>query len=127
MEQIEELIRDIPVKDLTSETARMYGEIRAALEKQGHPIGNNDLWIGTHATPTIWAGRPLPVRTKNPENPRAMIMIRLALSKKQIPRNGRIKVTTASEKSSASSGRFGVAGRRRRLSCVPTPASAARN
>ena len=75
LEQIEELIRDIPVKDLTSETARMYGEIRAELEKQGHPIGNNDLWIGAHAMATIWAGRPLPVRTKNPENPRAMIMI----------------------------------------------------
>ena len=30
-------------------TARVYGEIRATLERQGHPIGNNDLWIGAHA------------------------------------------------------------------------------
>jgi tRNA(fMet)-specific endonuclease VapC len=49
LEQIEELIRDIPVEDLTSETARAYGEIRAALERQGRLIGNNDLWIGAHA------------------------------------------------------------------------------
>jgi tRNA(fMet)-specific endonuclease VapC len=47
--QIEELVRDIPVEDLTSAAARAYGEIRAALEKQGRVIGNNDLWIGAHA------------------------------------------------------------------------------
>jgi tRNA(fMet)-specific endonuclease VapC len=26
-----------------------YGQIRATLEKKGHIIGNNDLWIAAHA------------------------------------------------------------------------------
>jgi tRNA(fMet)-specific endonuclease VapC len=47
--QLEELVRDIPVEDLNSTAAQAYGEIRAALEKQGRLIGNNDLWIGAHA------------------------------------------------------------------------------
>ena len=47
--QIEELVQDIPVENLDLITARVYGEIRATLERQGHPIGNNDLWIGAHA------------------------------------------------------------------------------
>jgi tRNA(fMet)-specific endonuclease VapC len=46
---IEELVRDIPVADIDSNAAQAYGEIRAALEKQGRLIGNNDLWIGAHA------------------------------------------------------------------------------
>lgn len=47
--QLQELIRDIPVESVNSEAAQAYGEIRAALEKQGRVIGNNDLWIGAHA------------------------------------------------------------------------------
>jgi len=47
--QIEELVQDIPVENLDLITARVYGEIRATLEGQGRPIGNNDLWIGAHA------------------------------------------------------------------------------
>jgi tRNA(fMet)-specific endonuclease VapC len=47
--QLEELVRDIPVEDLNFTAAQAYGEIRAALEKQGRLIGNNDLWIGAHA------------------------------------------------------------------------------
>jgi tRNA(fMet)-specific endonuclease VapC len=47
--QIEELVRDIPVEYLSFTAAQAYGEIRAALEKQGGLIGNNDLWIGAHA------------------------------------------------------------------------------
>ena len=47
--QLDELIQDIPVEDLTSMAAQAYGEIRATLEKQGRLIGNNDLWIGAHA------------------------------------------------------------------------------
>lgn len=47
--QLEELVHDIPVENLDSAAARAYGEIRAALEKQGRLIGNNDLWIGAHA------------------------------------------------------------------------------
>jgi len=47
--QLDELVQDIPVEDLTSAASQMYGEIRAALEVQGRMIGNNDLWIGAHA------------------------------------------------------------------------------
>ena len=28
---------------------RHYGEVRAALQRAGTPIGNNDLWIAAHA------------------------------------------------------------------------------
>ena len=47
--QLDELVQDIPVEDLTSAASQAYGEIRATLEKQGRMIGNNDLWIGAHA------------------------------------------------------------------------------
>ena len=47
--QLDELIQDIPVENLTSTAAQAYGEIRATLEKQGSLIGNHDLWIGAHA------------------------------------------------------------------------------
>lgn len=47
--QLEGLVQDIPIEDLNSTVAQAYGEIRAALEKQGRLIGNNDLWIGAHA------------------------------------------------------------------------------
>lgn len=47
-EHLEELVREIPVEDLTPAAAKTYGEIRAGLEKQGRLIGNNDLWIGAH-------------------------------------------------------------------------------
>lgn len=47
--QLEGLAQDIPIEDLNSTVAQAYGEIRAALEKQGRLIGNNDLWIGAHA------------------------------------------------------------------------------
>ncbi len=49
LSQLDELVQDIPVQDLTSTAAQTYGEIRATLEKQGRLIGNNDLWIGAHA------------------------------------------------------------------------------
>ncbi|HEY8669911.1 MAG TPA: type II toxin-antitoxin system VapC family toxin [Terriglobales bacterium] len=52
--QLVALVQDIPVEGLGAHVAEAYGEIRAALEKQGRPIGNNDLpnndlWIGAHA------------------------------------------------------------------------------
>jgi tRNA(fMet)-specific endonuclease VapC len=47
--QLEELVQDVPVVELDFRAAEAYGEIRATLEKQGRPIGNNDLWIGAHA------------------------------------------------------------------------------
>lgn len=34
--------------------AEHYGEIRADLQKNGQPIGNNDLWIAAHACAEDW-------------------------------------------------------------------------
>jgi len=34
---------------LPAAAGEKYGEIRSYLEKQGTPIGNNDLWIAAHA------------------------------------------------------------------------------
>ena len=34
--------------------ARHYGDIRATLQKQGLPIGNNDLWLAAHARAEDW-------------------------------------------------------------------------
>src|ERR1700688_2564670 len=47
--ELDTAIQGIPVEDLTSTTSQTYGIIRAALEKQGRVIGNNDLWIAAHA------------------------------------------------------------------------------
>jgi tRNA(fMet)-specific endonuclease VapC len=47
--QLEQLVRDIPVENLGSTVGKVYGQIRATLERQGRLIGNNDLWIGAHA------------------------------------------------------------------------------
>lgn len=49
LSQLAELIQYVPVENLSSAAAQAYGEIRAALEKQGLAIGNNDLWIAAHA------------------------------------------------------------------------------
>lgn len=46
---LEELISIIPSIPISTEVGRCYGEIRSKLEKQGKPIGNNDLWIAAHA------------------------------------------------------------------------------
>lgn len=39
----------IPVLPLDAEVGEHYGDIRAELQRQGNPIGNNDLWIAAHA------------------------------------------------------------------------------
>jgi tRNA(fMet)-specific endonuclease VapC len=41
-------VADVPVCIPDAETGRHYGDIRAALERAGTPIGNNDLWIAAH-------------------------------------------------------------------------------
>ncbi|HWF13416.1 MAG TPA: type II toxin-antitoxin system VapC family toxin [Candidatus Acidoferrales bacterium] len=47
--ELERTVRGIPIENLTSAVSEAYGTIRAALEKQGRVIGNNDLWIAAHA------------------------------------------------------------------------------
>jgi tRNA(fMet)-specific endonuclease VapC len=49
LSELDTTIRGIPVEDLTATVSEKYGIIRAALEKQGRAIGNNDLWIAAHA------------------------------------------------------------------------------
>jgi tRNA(fMet)-specific endonuclease VapC len=49
LSQLAELIQYLPVENLTSSAAQAYGEIRAALEKQGRLIGHNEIWIAAHA------------------------------------------------------------------------------
>lgn len=39
----------IPVLGMDDDTGSHYGAIRGSLEKQGMPIGPNDLWIAAHA------------------------------------------------------------------------------
>ena len=43
------LMESISILPITSDVARMYGEIRSKLEKDGQPIGPNDFWIAAHA------------------------------------------------------------------------------
>lgn len=46
---LEDMVLDIPVAPLSPAVGRTYGEMRAALAKQGRLIGSNDLWIAAHA------------------------------------------------------------------------------
>lgn len=49
LEKLDQLMCYIPVIMPTPETAEKYAIIRSYLEKNGQPIGNNDLWIAAHA------------------------------------------------------------------------------
>ena len=46
---LDEFAALVPVLALPETAGASYGAIRAALEKRGEPIGNNDLWIAAHA------------------------------------------------------------------------------
>ncbi|MEW5739485.1 MAG: PIN domain-containing protein [Myxococcota bacterium] len=49
--QIESTIQVVP---LTEAAGQNYGQLRAALPRQGLPIGNNDLWLAAHARAEGW-------------------------------------------------------------------------
>lgn len=49
LRQLVDLAAAIPVLSLPEDAAETYGRIRAALERRGQVIGNNDLWIAAHA------------------------------------------------------------------------------
>lgn len=49
LQELEELVRLIPVLPLTDDVGIHYGQIRATLSQQGQLIGANDLWIAAHA------------------------------------------------------------------------------
>lgn len=44
----------IPLYALPEAAAEHYGQIRADLQKNGQPIGNNDLWLAAHARAEGW-------------------------------------------------------------------------
>lgn len=46
---LEHLISLIPVLPLDETVSTHYGKIRQYLQASGKPIGNNDLWIASHA------------------------------------------------------------------------------
>lgn len=49
LERLERLVEWVPVLPLPQDAAVCYGHIRATLEREGRPIGANDLWIAAHA------------------------------------------------------------------------------
>jgi tRNA(fMet)-specific endonuclease VapC len=49
MELLAEFKTFVPVLPIPETAGNAYGTIRASLESQGRPIGNNDLWIAAHA------------------------------------------------------------------------------
>lgn len=51
---IEQLSRHIQIAELDEVVAEHYADIRAQLERQGKPIGNNDLWLAAHARAKNW-------------------------------------------------------------------------
>lgn len=51
---IAQLTQMIPPCPLPQAAAEHYGDIRATLQKQGLPIGNNDLWLAAHARAEGW-------------------------------------------------------------------------
>ena len=54
MATIEQLTQVIQACPLPVTAGEHYGHIRAALQKQGQPIGNNDLWLAAHARAEGW-------------------------------------------------------------------------
>jgi len=49
LQRLQELVSLIQIMPLPIEAGRTYGTLRAALEARGEMIGNNDLWIASHA------------------------------------------------------------------------------
>jgi tRNA(fMet)-specific endonuclease VapC len=49
LERLEELIHLLPALPLPEGAGRAYGSIRSELASKGEMIGNNDLWIASHA------------------------------------------------------------------------------
>jgi tRNA(fMet)-specific endonuclease VapC len=44
----------VPPRPLPEEAGEHYGQIRAALQRAGTIIGNNDLWLAAHARAEGW-------------------------------------------------------------------------
>ena len=48
-DRVEAILAEMEVRPVPPGAARIYGAIRADLERRGVPIGQNDLWIAAHA------------------------------------------------------------------------------
>lgn len=48
-DRVEEFIRDTVTASCDTGTARIYGQIKTSLRKQGRPIPDNDIWIAAVA------------------------------------------------------------------------------
>ena len=46
---LDEFVLPLEIAHFDRETARVYGQVRATLEKKGTPIGSLDMMIGAHA------------------------------------------------------------------------------
>lgn len=51
---IDQLVQMIQPCALPMSAAEYYGHVRASLQRQGLPIGNNDLWLAAHALAEGW-------------------------------------------------------------------------
>jgi tRNA(fMet)-specific endonuclease VapC len=51
---INQLAAAIEVMPVPESAGEHYGQIRASLQQQGQPIGNNDLWLVSHARAEGW-------------------------------------------------------------------------
>ena len=51
---IDRLVAAIEVMPVPSAASQHYGQIRASLQREGRPIGNNDLWLAAHARAEGW-------------------------------------------------------------------------
>ena len=51
---LDQLVQMIRPSALPMAAAQHYGQIRASLQQQGLPIGNNDLWLAAHALAEDW-------------------------------------------------------------------------
>ena len=54
MAALSKLVQMIRPSALPLAAAEHYGRIRATLQQQGLPIGNNDLWLAAHAMAEGW-------------------------------------------------------------------------
>jgi tRNA(fMet)-specific endonuclease VapC len=52
--KIHQLTTVIDIAELSETVAEHYADIRAELDRQGKPIGNNDLWLAAHARAMGW-------------------------------------------------------------------------
>jgi tRNA(fMet)-specific endonuclease VapC len=46
---VDEFLREVTILTWDSDAARQYGQLRAALERIGQPMGSLDMMIGAHA------------------------------------------------------------------------------